>query len=91
MKYNVFIEAQAVTSESMSVFVATLTEKHGFEWHGLISATTVIYTLVLTATSVMHNWKEWATWIHQRQYDFHRLWNRLKKKMRSCTMHWFSE
>ena len=89
MNGYVSIAACAGLPGSLFAFVAALTDKDVFEWSGFVSATTVLYTLVLTATSVMHNWSEWTQWIHKRSSHLFRLWNRLKRVLRVRSMRWF--
>lgn len=86
MNNHVSIAASAVSSKSLLAFIATLADKHAVEWSMFVSVTTVLYTLVLTATSVMHNWSEWTRWIHKRNGGLSRLWHRLKKILRVRSM-----
>lgn len=89
MNDHVSTVACAVSSKSLFAFIATLVDKHVIEWSGFVSATTVLYTLVLTATSVMHNWSEWTRWINKRNTHLYRLRHRLKRMLRVRSIRWF--
>lgn len=53
----------------------------GWDLADLAVISTVIYTCVLTATTVIKNWGEWIGWVQGRAADLRRIWAWVRRRV----------
>ena len=58
--------------------IATVMVRHGIDWYGLVSATTVIYTVVMTVVTIIRNWKAIIQWSMDRLSTLRACWSWLR-------------
>lgn len=47
---------------------ATIVVRHNIDWSALVSMATLVYTMLLIATTVLRNWGMWRHWFsHLKQ------------------------
>lgn len=75
MKDPVSQEVAAAAYKLVPPVVGTITTTaQGLSWADLVAISTLVYTCVLTATTVMRNWGDWSQWLAARFAALRRFW-----------------
>ena len=59
MKNPIVEDITIAAIKSAPPITATIAIRHGIDWYGLVSIATVVYTVVLTATTIIRHWNMW--------------------------------
>ncbi|NED64188.1 hypothetical protein G3I15_24945 [Streptomyces sp. SID10244] len=66
--------AAAAGKVSLPVVGTITTLAQGIQWADWVAISTITYTVVLTATTVMRNWGDWTAWLAARVAAARRFW-----------------
>ena len=58
--------------------IATVMVRNGIDWYGLVSFTTIIYTVVLTLVTIVRNWEAIIQWSLGRVSTLKKCWGWLR-------------